>query len=62
MPEPEKSPLDAGEMPESLEGLSFMTMQLLYIDGGMTKNEKSWFEKRTIPVDFPVGPYAWMAR
>ena len=60
IPEPEKSPLDAGEMPQSVEGIRMMELRLLYNDGQMTENEKSWFEKRTIPDAFPPGAYEWM--
>ena len=60
MPEPEKSPLGAGETPESLNGMSLMDIQLLYADGQMTKNEEKWFLKRTMPDAFPPGAYDWM--
>ena len=67
--EPEKAerpanPLEAGERPASLRGLSVKEMILLDTDHQLTPEEQAWFNKkfyRLLLRSAPVGPDSWMA-
>jgi hypothetical protein len=63
-PETPLNPLEAGERPASLRGLSVKDMILLDTDHQLTEEEQQWFNKKFYKLSLraaPVGPDAWMA-
>ena len=60
VPEHQKSPMDTGKRPSSLEGYSFTALQLMRIDGQMSESEKSWFDKKSMYRPGVLTPLSWM--
>jgi hypothetical protein len=62
MPEPEKSPLNPGEKPASLRGMSALDIELAFIDGCLSNEELKWCNSLRGPDNWDPHPQGWMRR
>jgi hypothetical protein len=60
IPEPETVEKPPTKRPETLKGMTFNQMELLFTDGLMTEVEENWFKNRSRPPRVFHGADGWM--